>query len=123
MKSHGIEFHTASENRRSQSRRDCVYQPRVARNELPWVVVYRSFQPQRGCVTPERLAATPLGLMPFQHRFQGSSCLATLGFGPKSLRDFSASPRLWDQIKFDSHRNFQLDAIRSVVDVFAALLN
>src|SRR6266699_2217245 len=33
----------------SQSRRDCVLQPRVARNELPWEIVQTASQPQRGC--------------------------------------------------------------------------
>src|SRR5438034_68066 len=32
-----------------QSQRDCVLQPRVARNELPWVIVGEAAQPQRGC--------------------------------------------------------------------------
>ena len=33
----------------SQSRRDCVLQPRVARNELPWEIVQTASQPQRCC--------------------------------------------------------------------------
>src|SRR2546429_8045018 len=32
-----------------QSQRDCVLQPRVARNELPWVRRITATQPQRGC--------------------------------------------------------------------------
>ena len=32
-----------------QSQRDCVSQPRVARNELPWVRPEKDPQPQRGC--------------------------------------------------------------------------
>jgi hypothetical protein len=32
-----------------QSQRDCVHQPRVARDELPWEIVERNSQPQRGC--------------------------------------------------------------------------
>ena len=32
-----------------QSQRDCVLQPKVARNELPWVTIRRRIQPQRGC--------------------------------------------------------------------------
>jgi hypothetical protein len=31
-----------------QSQRDCVLQPRVARNELPWEIVGRDSQPQTG---------------------------------------------------------------------------
>ena len=46
-----------------------------------------------------------------------------LGLWAEIPSGFSASPRLWDEIKFDSHRDFQLDAIRSVFEVFAALLN
>ena len=54
----------------TQSQRDCVLQPRVARHELPWVNVHQTRQPQRGCARPEELAvrvktgdvATPLGL-------------------------------------------------------------
>lgn len=53
-----------------QSQRDCVLQPRVGRNELPWEIVRGNSQPQRGCgerrATAETgMAATPLGLMPF----------------------------------------------------------
>ena len=32
-----------------QSQRDCDLQPKVARNELPWVIVEQISQPQRGC--------------------------------------------------------------------------
>ena len=34
---------------RFQSQRDCVTQPRVASNELPWVRSTNALQPQRGC--------------------------------------------------------------------------
>ncbi len=44
-------------------------------------------QPQRGCVRPRSRAATPLALSDFPRFTQGSSCLATLGFGPESLWD------------------------------------
>src|SRR6266404_2695333 len=71
-----------------QSQRDCVLQPRVARNELPWVNRPTSFstptalrhiavlqpQPRWGCADQGGLT-------------QGSSFLATLGFGPESLWD------------------------------------
>src|SRR6266508_5394861 len=51
-----------------QSQRDCVLQPRVARNELPWENRWNESQPQRGCVgdthgAASRLATTPLGLI------------------------------------------------------------
>jgi len=46
------EMRSATESR-LQSQRDCVLQPKVARHELPWVVVWKWIQPQRGCgLTP-----------------------------------------------------------------------
>src|SRR5437870_4956709 len=78
-----------------QSQRDCVCQPRVARNELPWVDPVRSINPE-GVEAPslkrrrhseQILAATPLGLIRLGTFSQGSSFLATLGFGPESLWD------------------------------------
>ena len=70
-----------------QSQRDCVFQPRVARNELPWVEVRTKFNPH-GVVSPNDLwAATPLGLFGCARISQGSSFLATLGFEPESLWD------------------------------------
>src|ERR1035441_1646480 len=72
-----------------QSQRDCGLQPRVARNELPWVGVRTVFNPN-GVVSPGRhRAATPLGLFPATRFSQGSSSLATLGFVPESLWDSS----------------------------------
>jgi hypothetical protein len=74
-----------------QSQRDCVSQPRVAK--LPWVTVqktsstatrlrlFRSHSPRDTC------AATPLGLLALFWASQGSSFLATLGFGTESLWD------------------------------------
>ena len=45
-------------------------------------------QPQRGCVTSPRTAATRSGLFPLVERVtQGSSFLATLGYGPESRWD------------------------------------
>src|SRR5947199_5079051 len=73
-----------------QSQRDCVFQPRVARHELPWENDVNAYQPQRGCGQWARsniAAATPLGLFPLGAGTQGSSFLATLGFGPESLWD------------------------------------
>ena len=35
-----------------QSQRDCVFQPRVARNELPWETNPEFHQPRRGCDLP-----------------------------------------------------------------------
>jgi len=48
----------------------------------------RGFQPQRGCGAGRGdEGATPLGLSVVGLVSQGSSCLATLGFEPESLRD------------------------------------
>ena len=35
-----------------KSQRDCGLQPKVARNELPWVTILKAIQPQRGCGKP-----------------------------------------------------------------------
>src|SRR5205823_11880411 len=74
-----------------QSQRDCVTQPRVARNELPWVKVPDNSQPQRGCgmvLFPLSSATTLSGLSSMSRAFsQGSSSLATLGFVTESLLD------------------------------------
>ena len=55
-----------------QSQRDCVTQPRVARNELPWVKVTDNSQPQRGCgmvISPWSSATTLSGLLQCRVRF------------------------------------------------------
>jgi hypothetical protein len=60
-----------------QSQRDCVHQPKVARNELPWVIVNRF--PNRNAVVaihPRRADVS-----------QGGSFLATLGFATESRWD------------------------------------
>src|SRR5205809_5543071 len=87
-----------------QSQRDCVCQPRVARNELPWVGPGRSINPE-GVEAPslkhrrrseQILVATPLGLIRLGTFSQGSSFLATVGFRPESLwdsRSFGCSSR------------------------------
>ena len=73
-----------------QSQRDCVLQPRVAESaRLPWVRVRAIFNPN-GVVPPVRhRATTPLGLADTTRFSQGSSRLATLGFGAESLWDSS----------------------------------
>ena len=57
-----------------QSQRDCGLQPRVARNELPWVVVQQTLQPQPGCghfVTGDGRGAcqNPVGVVIFIGHF------------------------------------------------------
>jgi hypothetical protein len=72
----------------SQSQLDCVHQPKVARNGLPWVNGKRNFQPQRGCILH-----APTGFNPFRVEDvwftirHNSSFLATLGYMLESLRD------------------------------------
>ena len=70
-----------------QSQRDCVLQPKVARNELPWVAKQSWFNPNGAAATSLGFAATPLGLWFTATVSQGSSCLATLGYEPESLWD------------------------------------
>ena len=71
-----------------QSQRDCVLQPRVAESaRLPWVSVRAIFNPN-GVVSPlHQRATTPLGFGHTPRFSQGSSRLATLGFGAESLWD------------------------------------
>src|SRR6266568_8924711 len=71
----------------SQSQRDCVCQPRVARNELPWVAADSDSNPNGVASRFQGLATTPLGLFGLAAMSQGSSFLATLGFRPESLWD------------------------------------
>ena len=70
------------------SQRDCVLQPRVAESaRLPWVSVRAIFNPN-GVASPlHHRATTPLGLADTPCFSQGSSRLATLGFGTESLWD------------------------------------
>src|SRR5205823_411504 len=70
-----------------QAQRDCDLQPRVARNELPWVDVRGSLNPNGVGSSSQPQATTPLGLLGFGDVPQGSSFRATLGFEPESLRD------------------------------------
>src|SRR6266702_159048 len=70
-----------------QSQRDCVCQPRVARNELPWVAADSVSNPNGVVSRFHGLGATPLGLFRLATMSQGSSFLATLGFWPESLWD------------------------------------
>ena len=73
-----------------ESQRDSAAKPRVARNELPWVKGAQTRQPQRGCDLRCTLtrAETPLGFCLSDPLPQGSSFLATLGFGTPSLWDW-----------------------------------
>src|SRR5438552_11958876 len=68
-----------------QSQRDCVRQPRVARNELPWVAADSDSNPNGVASRFQSLATTPLGLFGLAAMSQGSSFLATLGCRPESL--------------------------------------
>ena len=88
-----------------QSQRDYALKPRVAmcragaqrrrRHALPWVCPSQDPQPQRGCARSKvgrRVGSQPLQGCDSSIRFpQGSSCLATLGFGLESLWDSGSS--------------------------------
>ncbi len=51
-----------------QSQRDCVLQPKVGAQRLPWVSHVEPEQPQRGCgETVSATVATPLGLLALAH--------------------------------------------------------
>src|SRR5438046_726656 len=64
------------------SRKDCILQPGVARHELPWVVRVGVRQPQRSCGSRATNKAATLRVETFLlPSSQGSSWLATLGFG------------------------------------------
>ena len=76
-----------------QSQRDCVLQPRVASSELPWVSVRAILNPNGVVPAPCHRATTPLGLAATTRFSQGSSCLATLGFGAESLWDSRESSK------------------------------
>ncbi len=71
-----------------QSQRDCGAQPRVGRNDLPWVIAGKVFN-ANGVVPRPHRAATPSGLGACDLLSQGSSFLATLGFKPESRWDSS----------------------------------
>jgi hypothetical protein len=88
-----------------ESQRDSGLQPRVARNELPWVAVVEDFNPN-GVVSPFlRQAATPLGLCARARVPQGSSFLATLGYETQSLWDcrYRRTIARWRVLSSSSH--------------------
>jgi hypothetical protein len=69
---------------RAQSRRDCITQPRVAPQALPWVRVQKTnLQPQRGCIK-SFLVASAHRMM--QH-FQGCCFLAVSTQGSSQARN------------------------------------
>ena len=70
-----------------QYQRDCALQPKVARDELPWVTERPVFNPNGVVAGDSECAATPLGLWADSAVSQGSSFLATLGFVTESLWD------------------------------------
>ena len=70
-----------------QSQRDCGLQPRVARNELPWVMAGKIINPNGVAALLCQGAATPLGLWSFGRVTQGSAGRAPLGWRPESRWD------------------------------------
>ena len=100
-----------------QSQRDCVNLPKVARHELPWVVVVKAFNPNGVAPRFSRRAATPLGLLTCDALTQGSSCLATLGFEPESRWDSLLEfPMVWRVASMSSAR--PTEEIRDTVAYF-----
>jgi hypothetical protein len=103
--------------KRSQSRRDCITQPRVARRALPWEPRRRESQPCKGCITPpiER-CETDERRNPFRveciwsSASQGSARRATLGSVISSLQD--GSPR--QMSKAQSRLQMGAPAVRCV---------
>ncbi len=73
-----------------ESQRDSGFQPRVARNELPWVAPEKFFNPNGVVSCRTRRAATTLGLQICKPLSQGSSFLATLGWKTQSRWDCRA---------------------------------
>jgi hypothetical protein len=72
---------------KDESQRDSGLEPRVARDELPWVTASEVNNPNGVASRREHRAATPLGLRFFPAATQGSSFLATLGWRTQSLWD------------------------------------
>ena len=70
-------------NPENESQRDSGLKPRIARCALPWVMVTRRSQPQRGCVLRRPpIRRNPVGVDEhFVPCSQSSSCLATLETG------------------------------------------
>ena len=54
-----------------QPQRGCVLQPRVARNELPWVGTGKLLQPQRGCGIQPPVGRNPVGVVKYRTAFPG----------------------------------------------------
>ena len=75
-----------------KSQGDTVIQSRVGEQaSLPWVNRQNEMQPQRGCIHPAPIRRNPGGVeTDFDSATQGSSCLATLGYGTQSRWDWKA---------------------------------
>jgi hypothetical protein len=75
-----------------QSQRDCVFQPRVARNEPPWVRWIERSQPQRGCGSipypSQHIRRNAVGVgLEFPCAPKVGADAPTLGFEPQSRWD------------------------------------
>ena len=53
---------TSDELWRGESQRDAIIQPRVARNELPWVCDVLEYNPERVESSPARSRCNPVGV-------------------------------------------------------------
>src|SRR5260370_6114057 len=85
-----------------ESRRDSATKPRVARNELPWVLRVGTRQPQRGCVRRWRPGHNPVGVETWFARFpRVARRLATLCWRTQSLCGW---PRLRSRLVGKRHQ-------------------
>jgi len=72
----------------AQSQRDCVLQPKVARNELPWEGYAQERNPNGVVAGDVQQRRNPVGVVIFFRLLtQGGSFLATLGFEAESRWD------------------------------------
>ncbi|MEA3210895.1 MAG: hypothetical protein QOE70_3952 [Chthoniobacter sp.] len=88
--------HNSSYLKRLSSGRCSIYQPRVARHELPWEPVQPSDQPQRGCIrTLAPGDATPLGLETFVFQNPRVVAPASRHFSPSLQPPYPSPPPRW----------------------------
>ena len=95
---------------------DCVLQPKVARNELPWERHARKSNPNGVVTCDVPNAATPLGCDFLLTITQGGSFLATLGFESESRWDSQPAcspPGNWDPYSFKNSPKIELQLVRS----------
>src|SRR6266566_4487632 len=104
-----------------QSQRDCVLQPRVARDELPWEWASGGFLPRRGCgFVGQRSATTPLGLTLSDRKFPRVARPSqpwALGRNPFGIR-----LRARNAHSFHAFTLIELLVVIAIIAILAALL-